>query len=186
MSARRFHMMQPYCERPMTTIMRRWRARAASGACTRGLALLLATLGMLMGTVTPTAAQSLTRGPVTTETHHTDLAGNIRLTTDEYGAVVACSLLGSECRWKGAIRWNHERSGQARRGAPSEQGHQKLDKLMTGLSRADARSVEQALIEIHGLEKNGGTLIINSIASTNPAYASAVQRGDELFRSIGY
>ena len=44
--------------------------------------------------------------------------------------------------------------------------------------------VEQALIEIHGLGKNGGTLInrINSIAATNPIYASAVQRGYDLLK----
>jgi len=35
------------------------------------------------------------------------------------------------------------------------------DPLMQGLIRADARAVEQALIEIHGLGKNGGTLLNN-------------------------
>ena len=41
---------------------------------------------------------------------------------------------------------------------------------MKNLSREDARAVEQALIEIHGLSKNGGTLMnrINSIARSNP------------------
>lgn len=60
--------------------------------------------------------------------------------------------------------------------------------LMNGLSRSDARSVEQALIEIHGLGKNGGTLInkINSIAESNPNYAASLDRGYELLRSIGY
>jgi len=63
-----------------------------------------------------------------------------------------------------------------------------IEKLMGGLSRADARAVEQTLIEIHGLERAGGTLInrINSIASSNPAYASALQRGYELLQSIGF
>jgi hypothetical protein len=63
-----------------------------------------------------------------------------------------------------------------------------IEKLMGGLARADARAVEQTLIEIHGLEKSGGTLInqINSIASSNPAYASQLQRGYELLQSIGY
>ena len=87
MNARRFHMMQPYCEGPMTTAMRRWETRATRGAFMRGLALLLATLGVLATTATPTAAQSLTRGPVLIETHHTDLAGNIRLSTNEAGDV---------------------------------------------------------------------------------------------------
>jgi len=50
---------------------------------------------------------------------------------------------------------------------------------MKGLSRTDARTVEQALIEIHGLSKNGGTLFnkINSISSTNPAYRAQLQGG---------
>ena len=63
-----------------------------------------------------------------------------------------------------------------------------IEKLMGGLSRSDARSVEQALIEIHGLGKSGGTLLnkINSIASSNPAYAGQLQRGYQLLRSIGY
>lgn len=48
---------------------------------------------------------------------------------------------------------------------------------MKGLSRSDARAVEQALIEIHGLMKNGGTLInkINSIAKSNPNYAEQLK-----------
>ena len=42
-----------------------------------------------------------------------------------------------------------------------------IEPLMKNLSRSDARAVEQALIEIHGLGKNGGTLInkINSIGA---------------------
>jgi RHS repeat-associated protein len=63
-----------------------------------------------------------------------------------------------------------------------------IEPLMQGLSRADARAVEQALIEIHGLGVNGGTLLnkINSIAKTNPVYAAQLQRGYELLKSIGY
>jgi hypothetical protein len=63
-----------------------------------------------------------------------------------------------------------------------------VEKVLGGLSRGDARAVEQALIEIHGLGKNGGTLLnrINSIAPSNPAYAQQVQRGYELLQSIGY
>lgn len=64
----------------------------------------------------------------------------------------------------------------------------KIEKLMSHLSREDARAVEQALIEIHGLGKNGGTLMnrINSIAHSNPAYAAMLRRGLELLESIGY
>jgi RHS repeat-associated protein len=64
----------------------------------------------------------------------------------------------------------------------------KIEPLMQGLSRTDARAVEQALIEIHGLGKNGGTLInkINSIATSNPTYSAQLERGYELLKSIGY
>lgn len=63
-----------------------------------------------------------------------------------------------------------------------------IDEFMTGLSREDARAVEQALIELHGLQRNGGTLLnrINSIARSNPKYAAMLQRGLELLESIGY
>ncbi|MFE8598891.1 SitA5 family polymorphic toxin [Archangium violaceum] len=77
----------------------------------------------------------------------------------------------------------------ARRSA--EQLRQKgipIQRFMENLSRKDARAVEQALIEIHGLRKNGGTLLnhINSIARSNPKYAEALRRGLELLESIGY
>lgn len=64
----------------------------------------------------------------------------------------------------------------------------RIDSLTTGLSRTDARAVEQALIEIHGLGRNGGTLLnrINSIATSNPAYAQQLERGYELLRTVGY
>jgi hypothetical protein len=63
-----------------------------------------------------------------------------------------------------------------------------IDKLMENLSRSDALAVEQALIELHGLGKNGGTLLnrINSIARTRPEFAAMLRRGQELLRSIGY
>ena len=63
-----------------------------------------------------------------------------------------------------------------------------IEKVMGGLSRSDARAVEQALIEVHGLGKNGGTLLnrINSIATTNPAYSQQLQRGYQLLRNLGY
>jgi hypothetical protein len=63
-----------------------------------------------------------------------------------------------------------------------------IEKLVGGLSRTDARAVEQALIEIHGLGKNGGTLLnrINSVSTRNPAYAQQLRRGYELLESIGY
>ncbi|WP_404994343.1 VENN motif pre-toxin domain-containing protein [Cupriavidus pauculus] len=59
---------------------------------------------------------------------------------------------------------------------------------LQGISRADARAVEQVLIESNGLGKNGGSLMnkINSIAESNPAYAGALIRGAALLKSVGY
>jgi hypothetical protein len=64
----------------------------------------------------------------------------------------------------------------------------RIDEFMRDLSREDARAVEQALIEIHGLQKNGGSLLnrINSIARNNPKYANMLRRGRELLESVGY
>jgi RHS repeat-associated protein len=59
---------------------------------------------------------------------------------------------------------------------------------LSGLSRSDARSVEQVLIEKYGLGKNGGSLLnkINSISKDNPIYEDAIQRGTELLKQIQY
>jgi RHS repeat-associated protein len=59
---------------------------------------------------------------------------------------------------------------------------------LSNLSRADAKAVEQVLIEQYGLGKNGGQLLnrINSIASSNSIYESAIQRGRELLQLVGY
>jgi RHS repeat-associated protein len=55
------------------------------------------------------------------------------------------------------------------------------------LSRADARSVEQVLIEQNG-GPGGGQLLnkINSIAQSNPAYAQSIQRGCDILSAVGY
>jgi filamentous hemagglutinin len=61
---------------------------------------------------------------------------------------------------------------------------------LDNISRADARAVEQTLIDYHGLEKDGGTLInkINSISSIkNPTkYEQGLIRGAELLKKAGY
>jgi filamentous hemagglutinin len=61
---------------------------------------------------------------------------------------------------------------------------------LQGLSRSDARAVEQTLIEYYGLGKDGGSLInkINSISPTkNPTkYEQALIRGAKILRSINY
>lgn len=67
-----------------------------------------------------------------------------------------------------------------------------IDKIegLQNLSRADARAVEQALIEFHGLGKDGGTLInkINSISKINnpTKYEQGLIRGAELLKNAGY
>jgi filamentous hemagglutinin len=59
---------------------------------------------------------------------------------------------------------------------------------LQGISREDARAVEQVLIEYYRLGKDGGPLLnkINSIAASNPSYAASLIRGSELLKSIGY
>jgi RHS repeat-associated protein len=61
--------------------------------------------------------------------------------------------------------------------------------LLKNLSKADARAVEQTLIELYklgGKEGQMGQLLnkINSIAKANPAYAEALTRGAELLKSV--
>jgi hypothetical protein len=58
---------------------------------------------------------------------------------------------------------------------------------LDGLARSDARAVEQVLIKVYGLGKDGGTLLnkINSIAKDNSIYDAAVQRGAQLLADTG-
>jgi hypothetical protein len=44
------------------------------------------------------------------------------------------------------------------------------------------------LIELHGLEKVGGSLVnkINSISPNNPIYADGLKRGAEILKQAGY
>ena len=58
---------------------------------------------------------------------------------------------------------------------------------LENLARYDARAVEQVLIERFGLEKYGTLLNkINSIATNNPIYTNAVQRGREILKAVGF
>jgi RHS repeat-associated protein len=63
-----------------------------------------------------------------------------------------------------------------------------IEPIVDGLSRQNARAVEQALIENYGLERNGGQLVnrINSIAPTRPNYQQMVQQGNNILNSIGF
>jgi filamentous hemagglutinin len=58
------------------------------------------------------------------------------------------------------------------------------------LLRADARAVEQTLIDYHGLGKDGGTLInmISPISSVKKPtkYEQGLIRGAELLKKAGY
>ena len=63
-----------------------------------------------------------------------------------------------------------------------------IQPVVTGISATAARATEQALIELHGLAKNGGTLVnkINSIARSNPTYQAAKELGDAILKELGY
>jgi hypothetical protein len=66
----------------------------------------------------------------------------------------------------------------------------RIIELVGDLTRDAARGVEQALIEIHRLGKDGGTLTnkINSIAATNPKYKDLTEQGLKSLKQleIGY
>lgn len=55
---------------------------------------------------------------------------------------------------------------------------------LEGLSKFDARAVEQVLIEHYQLINLYNMRI--SIATTNPIYQEAIQRGTEILRNIGF
>jgi hypothetical protein len=59
--------------------------------------------------------------------------------------------------------------------------------LVGDLTRDAARGVEQALIDVHKLGKDGGTLInkINSIATTNPKYKDLTEQGLKILKQLG-
>ena len=58
---------------------------------------------------------------------------------------------------------------------------------LENLSRLDARSVEQVLIEEYGGPRGGQLLNqINSIATSNPIYAQSIKRGCALLAAVGY
>jgi RHS repeat-associated protein len=90
---------------------------------------------------------------------------------------------------KGVVQYVGITNDVARRAAEhmASKGIQ-IRELMGGLSRTDARAVEQTLIEINGLGKNSGSLMnkINSIAKSNSKYADALKRGYELLKTAGY
>jgi hypothetical protein len=91
----------------------------------------------------------------------------------------------------GTVQYVGITNNMVRRAAEHARGpHQmRVVELMSGLSKKDAHAVEQALIELHGLSKNGtGTLLnkINSIAPSRSDYYQQLQRGFEILREQGY
>ncbi len=58
-----------------------------------------------------------------------------------------------------------------------------IDILVDGLSRYDARAMEQALIEKYGL--NNLLNVINSISTKNPNYSEMIKRGNNLLKEYG-
>jgi len=90
---------------------------------------------------------------------------------------------------KGQVQYVGITNNVARRAAEHlRQNGFQIEELLGSLSRQEARAVEQALIEIHGLGKTGGTLTnrINSIARSNPEYAELLRQGRKFLESIGY
>ena len=63
-----------------------------------------------------------------------------------------------------------------------------IEGIVGGLTKADARGVEQVLIEARGLRKDGGDLLnqINSVAPTRENYDALKARGREILNSIGF
>lgn len=90
-----------------------------------------------------------------------------------------------EAQYVGITNSVPRRSGEHKRNKGIE--IQPLDNIPP-LTKSDAKAVEQTLMEIYGLEKNGGTLInrINSIAKSNPEYAGSIVRGAEILAEAGY
>ena len=60
----------------------------------------------------------------------------------------------------------------------------KIDKVLTGLTYEEARGVEHALIEHHGLENLLNK--INGVSRLHPKYHKRLAVGNELLRKIGY
>jgi len=64
----------------------------------------------------------------------------------------------------------------------AQQG-EKLVPVVKGLTRKQARGVEQAVIEKKGLPNL--TNKINSISKTNPIYKETVEFGNKVLKSLG-
>jgi RHS repeat-associated protein len=76
----------------------------------------------------------------------------------------------------------------ARAGEHLREAGRVIQPVVTGISKSAARGTEQALIEAHGLAKEGGTLAnkINSIAQSSPTYQAAKQLGTQILNELGF
>jgi hypothetical protein len=113
----------------------------------------------------------------------------LRVIDDGRGAAKRSTTVYRSVSASGDTQYVGITNNTARRAAEHLRGAGiQIESLMGGLSRSDARAVEQALIEIHGLGRHGGTLLnrIRSISPSNRAYTDQVRRGYELLRTIGY
>jgi hypothetical protein len=82
----------------------------------------------------------------------------------------------------GSASWKTNRSFRPLHAEQLAERGIEIEPLIGGLSRADARAVEQVVIEDNGLENLLNK--INSISPNNPIYDQAVQRGREILESL--
>jgi len=136
-----------------------------------------------------TTASVLTAGPGIASAFRAYQAASAAKTLIVDHAATGATIVYRSVNAAGEVQYVGITNNLARRAAEHLRGSGiQIEKVMGGLSRSDARAVEQVLIETHGLGKNGGTLLnrINSISSSNPTYVDQVKRGHELLQAIGY
>jgi hypothetical protein len=63
----------------------------------------------------------------------------------------------------------------------------KISEIIGGLTKDEARGVEQVLIETRGMQKNGGDLLnqINSISPSHSDYERLTSKGREILEAAG-
>ena len=112
-------------------------------------------------------------------------SGTPSLNTGEVGVYRSINPETGEVQYVGITK-----SFEARAAAHLREKGIEIEEIehLQNLSRDDARSVEQVLIEYYGLGKNQGTLLnkINSIAPSNPKYADMLRRGNEILQQAGF
>ena len=125
----------------------------------------------------------LARGTSTTSSSSVVATNTVSLNTGNVSVYTSTNLAGD-------VDYVGITNNVARRGAEhlAEKGIT-INEIpgLTSLSRADARAVEQVLIESNGGPRGGQLLNkINSIAESNPAYGQSIQRGCQLLAAVSY